>query len=106
MPPVFLTPSELAPSMQRAGEEGRKVAEVAFINQLNDQLTEEDKKLSLQQKQGEWEARMRSVQWRGMRDVVTILKPKVQSPAASQRRLPSLPPMVNVPSRQPPTGNW
>ena len=47
--------------MQRAGEEGRKVAEVAFINLLNDQLTEEDKKLSLQQKQEEWEARMRSV---------------------------------------------
>ena len=35
------------------------MAEVAFINQLTDQLTEEDKKLSLQQKQEEWEARMR-----------------------------------------------
>ena len=35
------------------------MAEVAFINQISGQLTEEDKKLSLQQKQEEWEARMK-----------------------------------------------
>ena len=60
-----LDPDPLTPthpphfSLQRAGEEGRKVAEVAFINQISGQLTEEDKKLSLQQKQEEWEARMK-----------------------------------------------
>ncbi|GFH13964.1 uncharacterized protein HaLaN_09933, partial [Haematococcus lacustris] len=38
--------ARLAAVVQRAGEEARKVAEVAFINQMQ----EEDRKLSLQQK--------------------------------------------------------
>ena len=58
-PDTLTPPLPLHFSLQRAGEEGRKVAEVAFINQISGQLTEEDKKLSLQQKQEEWEARMR-----------------------------------------------
>ncbi|KAL6761381.1 hypothetical protein V8C86DRAFT_2536804, partial [Haematococcus lacustris] len=49
--------ARLAAVVQRAGEEARKVAEVAFINQMQ----EEDRKLSLQQKLEEGSARRRGL---------------------------------------------
>ncbi|GAX74408.1 hypothetical protein CEUSTIGMA_g1856.t1 [Chlamydomonas eustigma] len=53
-----LRQQHLASIVQKAGEEGRKVAEVAFINQL----TDEDKKIVLQMKLEEGEARRRERQ--------------------------------------------
>ncbi|MEW5304177.1 MAG: hypothetical protein WDW36_006808 [Sanguina aurantia] len=68
-----LRQAHLAERVQKAGDEGRKVAEVAFINALNEQ----DRKLALQEKQDEGEARRRLA-------LVEIQSRQLASAAASE----------------------